>query len=141
MTGTWLGYYKYDNKHLQKASGFDKTCFTIIINAFDEKYFKGIVTDDVKSGGMEGTGRIIGEIEGEKISFRKLMPKRSTMYPNGERKYSDKEHPTLYYTGTFSKDKREINGEWKFKITIGLLFGFIPIPYRPGKGTWSMALQ
>lgn len=141
MTGTWLGYYKYHHEEIQKAIGFDKTYFTITINSFSRNNFKGTVTDDIKTGGMEGTGEIIGEIEGEKISFKKFMPSESLLYPNGEQKHSDKKHPTLYYTGTLSKDKREINGEWKFKITIGLLFGFIPIPYRPGKGTWSMTLQ
>ncbi|HEY5407385.1 MAG TPA: hypothetical protein VIJ92_09860 [Ginsengibacter sp.] len=141
MTGTWLGYYKYDNKNLQKSFGFDKTHFTIIINSFDQKCFKGNVTDDVKSGGMEDTGEIVGQIDGENISFKKLMPRKSIIYPNGELKYLDKKHPILFYRGKFSKDKREISGEWKFKITIGLLFGFIPFPYRPGKGTWSMTLQ
>ena len=48
MTGTWIGYYKYDNEQLQKASGFDKTYFTITIKSFDEKNFKGIVINPVK---------------------------------------------------------------------------------------------
>jgi len=39
------------------------------------------------------------------------MPKTQLIYPNGEKKNLDKKHPTLYYTGTFSKDKREVNGE------------------------------
>ena len=141
MTGTWLGYYKYGNEKLQKAYGFDKTYFTITINSFDKGFFQGVVVDDIKSGGMEGTGEIIGQIEDDRISFKKFMPKKSLIYLNGEKRYLDKKHPALYYTGTFSKDKKEICGEWKFKITLGFLFGFIPIPYRPGKGTWSMALQ
>ena len=141
MTGTWLGYYKYDNEKLQKAYGVDKTYFTITINSFDKGFFQGIVVDDIKSGGMDGIGEIIGQIEDDKISFKKFMPKKSLIYLNGEKKYLDKKHPALYYTGTFSKDKKEISGEWKFKITLGFLFGFIPIPYRPGKGTWNMALQ
>jgi len=141
MTGIWLGYYKFDKEVFQKASGFDKTFFTITIQSFNDNNFKGIVIEDIKSGGMEGTGEIIGKIEVGKIFFKKFMPKRLTLYPNGERKYEDEKHPTLYYRGTFSKDKKEINGEWKFKIRIGLLFGFIPILHRPGKGSWSMTLQ
>lgn len=141
MTGTWLGYYKYDNANHQKAMGFDKTFFTIVIKTFDGKHFKGIVTDDVKSGGMEGTGEIVGETKEENIYFKKLMPRESLLYPNGEIKYSDRKHSPLYYTGVISKDKKEISGIWKFKIKIAFLFGFVPIPYRPGKGTWSMSLQ
>lgn len=141
MTGTWVGYYQYDNPDHQKAIGFDKTFFTITIKSFDGKYFTGIVNDDVKSGGMEGSGEIVGEINEGSIHFKKLMPRESLIYPKGEIKDSDRKHPTLYYTGVISKDKKEISGVWKFKITIGLLFGFLPIPYRPGKGTWSMTLQ
>jgi len=67
------------------------------------------------------------------------MPYRSVIYPNGKRKTSDKRHPTIYYNGTFSKDRNEINGTWQFKLKP--LFGFIPIPFKPDKGTWSMTLQ
>jgi hypothetical protein len=141
MTGTWKGYYKYDNKILQKASGFDKTFFTIIVKSSDESSFEGNVIDDINTGGMQGTGDIIGKIDGEKITFKKLMPRKSTIDLKGQKNDSDGIHPTIYYSGIFSENRREINGEWKFKITIGFLFGFIPIPYRPGKGTWSMALQ
>jgi len=56
MTGTWLGYYKYDNLKIQKAFGFEKTFFTINIVSFDKKNFTRTVIDDTKSGGMEGTG-------------------------------------------------------------------------------------
>ena len=141
MTGTWVGYYKYGNENLQKANGFDKTNFTITIKSFDGKNFQGIVVDDIKSGGMEGIGKVMGQIEDEHIFFKKFMPKKSIICFNGEKKNSDKKHPVLYYTGVFSKDIKEISGEWKFKFTIGFLFGFIPFPYRPGKGTWRMALQ
>ena len=111
MTGTWIGFYKFDNERVQKAFGFDKTYFTITIKSFDERNFHGIVIEDIKSGGMEGIGEITGEIDDAKISFEKFMPKTQLIYPNGEKKNLDKKHPTLYYTGTFSKDKREVNGE------------------------------
>jgi|SRR5882724_1697981 len=141
MTGTWLNYYKYDKELLQKAIGFDKTNFTITILSFDENNFKGIVTDDIESGGMEGTGEIIGIVEGENISFEKLMPMRTLLYQNGKRKSLDKKHPTLYYTGVFSKDKKEITGRWKFKNKFVFLFGFIPTPFKSAKEIWSMRLQ
>lgn len=141
MIGTWHGYYKYDNIDDQKASGFEKTFFTITISTFSRNEFKGTVVDDVKTGGMEGTGQIIGTVDGQTITFKKFMPKKSILYPNGEQKYSEKKHPTLYYEGKLSSDEKEINGNWKFKTSVYFLFGFIPIPYRPGSGTWKMALQ
>lgn len=141
MTGTWQGYYQYNNQFQQKAVGFDKTFFTITINAFDGNKFSGIVNDDIKSGGMEGTGEITGEIKDGQVHFQKFMPREQMLYPNGEHVYSDKKHPTLYYTGSFSADKKMLSGEWKFKKSFVYLFGLIPLPYRGGRGTWSMSLQ
>ncbi len=141
MIGNWLGFYRYNNKHIQKIKGFDKTYFSLTINSFDGNNFKGTVTDDTSTGGMEGTGEVIGNIENEKIFFRKFMHKKTFIIDTkGTRKISDVPHPTLYYSGTFTPDKMEINGDWKFNYTIGFLFGFIPIPYRPAKGTWNIHL-
>ena len=70
MTGTWVGYYKFDDENHQKASGFDKTFFTITINSFDKNVFTGIVIDDTESGGMEGKGEVIGEVKDENIIGR-----------------------------------------------------------------------
>lgn len=141
MIETWHGYYKYNNQKIQKAVGFDKTYFTITTTSSDGKIFHGTVVDDIKTGGMEGIGKIIGTIDGSSITFEKYMPKKSTIYPNGEHKYSDEKHPTIYYKGIISEDRLEATGKWKFKITIVFLFGIIPIPYRPAKGTWSMKFK
>lgn len=141
MIGTWLGYYKFDSPRAQKIRSHDQTNFTLTVHTFDGRNFKGAVKDDVNSGGMKETGQIIGEVDGMNISFRKLMPVRVFIYPDGERKSENKKHPTLYYTGTFSDDKKEVKGLWKFKLHLVFIFGFIPIIYRPGKGTWSMTLQ
>lgn len=141
MIGTWIDFYKFDNEESQKAMGSEKTYFTITINSFDNANSKGTVVDDINTGGMEGTGEITGEIEGDKIAFKKFMPRENIILPNNERRYTNRKHPTLYYKGVFSKDKKEINGTWKFKRQIGFLFGFIPVPYNPGSGKWSMTLQ
>ncbi len=75
MTGNWKGYYKFENEKIQKATGFEKTNFEIVISKFDRINFSGIVKDDVETGGMEETGEIIGKIDNNNISFEKLMPK------------------------------------------------------------------
>lgn len=141
MKGTWSGYYQYSNPELQKAIGFERTFFKITINSFDGKHFSGIVHDDIESGGMEGEGEIIGEVDGEKIYLKKYMPWESLLYPDGKTINTHKKHPTIFYTGTISKTGTEINGVWKFKMRIFFLFGFLPMPYKPGKGIWSMTLQ
>jgi hypothetical protein len=88
---------------------------------------------------MVETGAITGYIENEKISFEKMMPRESLIMDNkGTRQTTDKKHPTLYYSGIFAKDKQQAAGTWKFKRRIVFIFGFIPIPLRPAKGTWQM---
>ena len=141
MLGNWNGYYKFKNERIQQAIGFEKTNFEIIIEKFDGINFTGIVNDDIKTGGMAETGKIIGKITNNKISFQKLMPINNQINLQGERQNIDRKHPTLYYYGTLSENKTEIIGTWKFKRKIGLLFGIIPILFRPGNGSWKMELN
>lgn len=141
MKGTWNGYYKYDKEKSQKALGFDKTNFTIVVNSFDGKKFEGSVADDPDSGGMEGEGQIVGQIENKTVLFQKHMPRATFIFKDGSRKILDRKHPIIYYSGTISQDGTKIEGSWKFKTQIAFLFGIIPFPYNPPKGTWSMQLQ
>ena len=76
MKGIWQGFYKYKKEYMQKAIGFEKTNFTITITSFDGQHFKGVVLDDVNTGGMKEEGEIIGFLDGDNISFKKLMPKK-----------------------------------------------------------------
>lgn len=138
MTGTWVGYYKYNKEYMQKSMGADKTNFTIIIHSFDGKKFNGVVSDEITSGGMEGEGKIFGIIDSNRVRFQKLMPKNTLIFKSGERITTDRKHPTLYYSGTISPNETHMEGTWKFKWKIDFLFGIIPIPYKPGTGTWSM---
>ncbi|KFF10095.1 hypothetical protein [Flavobacterium hydatis] len=140
MVGNWKGYYKFENERIQKAIGFEKTDFEIIIENFDGINFDGIVNDDIKTGGMEETGEITGKIVNNKISFKKMMPVHNQIDAKGERKNIKGKHPVLYYYGTLSENETEIIGTWKFKKTLGFLFGVIPVFYRPGNGTWKMNL-
>ena len=141
MTGTWKGYYKFDNEKLQTSSGFEKTGFTLDITFFDGKKFKGTVLDDINSGGMQGEGQISGEIKNGQVSFQKQMPLYTIIFKNGTKQTLDRKHPIIYYFGNFSQDKNHIKGKWKFKWKIFLLFGIIPIPFKPSSGTWEMNLQ
>lgn len=142
MIGTWKGNYKYNNKVVQKIIGFDNTGFTIRIDKFDGENFEGIVNDDTETGGMKDSGKIIGTVKNNKIQFKKFMPKNRIIVSAIEtRTVPEKKHPTLYYYGTFSKDKNQISGNWKFKRKFTLLFGFIPFLFSPGNGTWKMEIS
>ena len=140
MIGTWTGYYKYNKEAAQKAMGFDRTFFTIVIHSFDGKKFEGTVTDDTATGGMEGQGIISGEIDNRNVSFRKFMPKQTYVLKDGSRKVFDSKHPAIYYSGTVSDNGNNMRGHWKIKAQVLLVFGFIPFPFKPQHGTWSMHL-
>lgn len=140
MKGNWIGSYKYDKEKAQKAIGFEKTSFIIVIHAFDGKEFEGSVTEDTESGGM-GEGKVVGEIKNHTVSFQKQMPRATFAFKDGSRKIIERKHPAIYYSGTISQDGKEMKGNWKFKTQIAFLFGIIPFPYNPHKGTWSMKLK
>jgi hypothetical protein len=74
MIGHWKGHYTFEKEQIQKMIGFEKTYFEITIEKFDGVNFSGTVNDDIATGGMEETGKIIGKVENNKISFQKLMP-------------------------------------------------------------------
>jgi len=132
MIGIWKGYYSHNNKTIQKIIGYEKTNFVITIDSFDGKILKGTVQDDITTGGMEDPGLIEGHLEADKIFFRKRMPKKRLIIDKkGTRKKYDKRHPVLFYSGTLSNKNTSVSGKWKFGITIGFLFGLIPLPFRP----------
>ena len=142
MLGNWKGFYQYSNEKIQKIVGYTKTDFELYIDKFDGINFSGKVKDDEKSGGMKESGEIVGKILNNKISFEKSMPKNSQIInKKGDRKVTNKKHPTIYYFGTLSEDKTEIIGNWEFRRKLGFLFVFFPVIFRPGKGTWKMNLK
>jgi hypothetical protein len=117
------------------------TNFTIVINTFEDGNFEGFVNDDITTGGMKEMGIIIGNISGNMIKFKKYMPQESLIDVNGNHFYTGKKHKTLYYSGELSADKTQIKGKWKFNYSIAFLFGVLPIPFRPGTGTWGMTYK
>ena len=137
MIGSWKGIYRYEDENIQKTLGFDETEFEIIIEQFDGKKFTGKVFDDENTGGMKGTGNIVGRVENNQIYFEKAMPLNCQLTSNGL-KYSEKRHPIIYYYGKLSNNGEKFEGIWKFKNKLRFLFYFIPIIYCPCKGIWKM---
>ncbi|MEO6231080.1 MAG: hypothetical protein ABJB11_24610 [Ferruginibacter sp.] len=139
-TGLWAGYYKFDNEAIQKTSGFEHTNFEIKIQTINKNSFTGIVEDNLETGGTEGIGEIKGNVLGERVEFVKQMPIMTLIVDKkGTRKTLNKKHRPIYYSGTFSGDKKTISGNWKFKFGF-IWLGLLPIPVPPTKGTWQMKL-
>lgn len=142
MLGIWYGFYQYKSKTARKIAGFEKTNFTLTIDFFDGQHFSGVAQDDLKSGGMNESGKIVGQIDGNVIRFTKHMPKQQRIIDSsGTRQTFNKPHPILYYSGSIDKDKHQAEGKWKFGFRIVFLFSIIPIPMRLGKGYWYMKLS
>jgi hypothetical protein len=138
--GHWIGHYKFDKEAHQKMTGFDSTNFEIEITHLDKNIFFGTVKDDLFTGGTEGIGEVHGKVKGDIVEFVKQMPVMTLLVDKvGTRKTLNKKHRKIYYSGTFSSDKKSISGQWRFKF--GFIWsGLIPIPVIPTKGTWTMKL-
>ena len=122
-------------------SGFLQTNFDIEITSVDKNNFIGKVQDDLSTGGTEGVGEITGNVVGENVHFIKQMPIMTLMIgKDGTRKTFNKKHRKIYYSGTFSSDRKSISGQWRFKFGF-LWIGFLPIPVIPTKGTWTMKIS
>lgn len=140
-TGHWIGQYKFDEAVQQKMNCFESTNFEIEITNIDNDVFQGTVQDDLTTGGTEGVGEIQGKVTGDTVAFVKQMPIMTLIVDNdGRRKNLNRKHRKIYYSGTFSSDKKSISGYWRFKFGF-IWFGLIPIPVTPTRGTWTMKLK
>ena len=138
--GHWIGEYKFDKELHQRMTGFDSTNFEIEITNVENGNFFGKVQDDLTTGGTEGIGEIKGKITGDIIEFVKQMPVMTLLVDkNGTRKTLNKKHRKIFYSGSFSSDRKSISGQWRFKFGF-ICFGLFPIPILPTKGTWTMKL-
>lgn len=137
MKQTYKGHYTYDSEAIQKSIGHERTLFTIEIEFAEDDTFKGSVKDDVFTGGMNGIGEINGEIDKDAIFFMKQMPFECKIDKFGNRINSDRKHLLLIYEGNLSEPNKYI-GKWEFEKRWGLILGFIPFKFSPGKGKWEM---
>jgi len=137
--GIWNGHYDYGERIRKRVSRLTSTKFTIEIIETADRRFTGTVQDDLTTGGTEGIGKIEGTINSNKIKFIKRMPVMTLIVDkNGARKVLKKRHPSIYYSGIFSADKRIVTGEWHFKARI-LWMGYFPRFVTRQSGTWTMS--
>ncbi len=134
MQGSWTGTYRYI-KHPNPERIKNGTKFKLEIFEYDGVNFKGIVIDDIESGGLSGEGTIEGMIKNGKIEFVKQMPVKTLVTPKGIRIEVLKKHKPIYYTGIFKDDA--FQGEWKIKG--GLMISKYFFGFGMGtKGTWEI---
>ena len=139
--GYWTGSYTFQNKQHQFMLRHEQTNFEIIIQTSEQDLFTGIVQDDLSTGGTAGIGEIKGKVRGDKIEFTKQMPIMTLLIDRkGTRKTINKKHRKIYYSGTFSQDKKSLSGEWKFKFGF-IWMGIFPVPIIPTNGNWTMQLN
>jgi hypothetical protein len=141
MVKRWKGNYQYDSKQSQELIGHPRTFFTIEMEIFEDDTLKGIVQDDLESGGMTGIGEISGEVFKEAIYFEKQMPTTSILDLKKGRQVSlNEKHPLIIYVGKLEEENKYC-GTWSFEKKWAFFLGFIPIKYCPGKGIWEMELE
>lgn len=67
------------------------------------------------------------------------MPIHATIEKDGSHTVDkNKKHPTIIYTGEFSRNKKTIKGTWRFKKKVLVWKGIIPFWIVPGTGTFTM---
>lgn len=136
MVGKWNGFYTYDSQRLREFIGVEKTNFTIVVKSLENNHFTGTVEDDLLTKGTPGIGEIEGVMSIEKINFVKLMPIKAVLsFKNGMNTYP-KKHKPIYYEGTFTSDKKSIEGTWKMKLGFSI-FGYF-VSLLSHTGTWQM---
>ena len=136
MIGHWTGAYTGMNRNLTVKTNLDSIPFELYVESFEKDKFNGFIEDHIfrltDKFGMKGN------IKGDRVDFQKYKTINQGAGNDFVTIEMDKNGPVILYNGKFNNDRTEVNGEWKFKLKIVLLFGFIPIPFRRGKGTWSM---
>lgn len=139
MLGTWKGTYTYHIPEEFKDEKLQEVEFEIIINSVTKNQFKGTVEDNELTGGTPGIGTINGSYTDYELSFEKNMPIHATIEKDGSHTVDkNKKHPTIIYTGEFSRNKKTIKGTWRFKKKVLVWKGIIPFWIVPGTGTFTM---
>lgn len=139
MSGVWNGTYTYDIPEEYKDERTKEVRFKIVIDSVNKNQFKGTVEDDLSTGGTPGVGDINGKYNDYELTFEKDMPVYARIEMDGSRSIDkNKKHPTIIYSGEFSRDKKIVTGTWKFKKKILVWKGIIPLWIIPGTGYFSM---
>lgn len=138
MLGSWKGTYTYDIPEEYK----DERTQEVEFNSVNKNQFIGTVEDNPSTGGTPGIGNIIGSFNDYELSFEKNMPIHARIESDGSHTIDkSKKHPTLIYSGVFSRSKKIITGTWRFKKKILVWKGIIPFLVIPGTGTFSMGKE
>ena len=136
MIGHWTGAYTGMNRNLTVTTNLDSIPFELYVESFEKDKFNGFIEDHIfhliDKFGMQGN------TAGDRVNFLKYKAINQGAGNDFVTTDMDKNGPVILYNGQFNNDRTEVTGEWKFKLKIVFLFGFIPIPFRRGKGTWSM---
>ena len=139
LIGTWKGTYTYNLPDEYKYEKMLKVEFTIKIENVKGRKFWGTVEDNLETGGTPGKGDITGKYTDEEVLFDKNMPILSGIDENNNYYTDDsKKHPTIQYSGAFSRNKQHITGSWKFKKKKLIWRGLIPVRYSLGNGSFTM---
>lgn len=136
MIGHWTGAYTGMNKNLIVTTNLDSIPFEFFVESFEKDKFNGFIEDRIFH--LTDKFGMHGNIKGNSVEFKKYKTPNQGAGNDFITTEIDKNVPVILYSGKFNEDRTEVKGEWKFKLEIIFLFGFIPIPKRRSKGTWSM---
>lgn len=124
------------NRNSTVPTNLDSISFDLYIESFEKVKFAGFIEDHIFH--LTDKFGIKGTIKGNKIIFQKYKPLNQGADNDIMTTEIDKNVPVILYSGNFNNNRTAVNGIWKFKSKLVFLFGFIPLPFKREKGTWSM---
>lgn len=139
LAGTWHGMYTYDQHINLIPKERRSVSFTISIAAVTGNQFTGTVQDDLATGGTPGIGKVTGTFTRHTLTFDKQMPINSMIDEQGNSVNDEsKPHPAIRYSGSFSRNKQYVTGEWRFKKKKLIWRGLVPYWVTLGDGQFTM---
>lgn len=142
LVGIWKGFYTYNMPNEFKDEKMQKVEFIIKIGKVKGSNSWCAVEDNNETGGTHGVGQISGKYTDEGVQFDKNMPIHTVVNEKNEHiSVRSKKHPTMAYTGDFSRSKKRISGYWAFKKKKLYWKGLIQKWLSNGNGHFEMHKQ
>lgn len=132
----WSGSYSYDNA--PHTPNWPPVAFRLRLTMGWFGGLKGVIEDG--DGGIPEPARIRGRVTGLQVSFKKRYPRSWGRDQTGKTTLlSESRSQTVFYSGTFTPDRRAVSGRWWIEAARNRFINGIEYEFPETTGTWSAA--
>lgn len=130
ISGKWIGYYRFKNTFAKEVKIFNIK-FEAELNS-DGSIIKGVIIEDIKSGGIPDKARLVGEFKNNKLLFKKTYSAQYLIDMNNKLiRNENKKSQVIKYKGELDLKYLKFTGRWHID------FVFIPVT----SGYWEMTKE